>query len=123
MGTIKTVFKAVKFIIGRPSDLRKFFSPTAARGKTVWPKSPADMLRYGVRWDYDGVITKDDGKEYHKFQLQPNAGKIPTSIKQWCDKHGGTHSVMTTLYILKGTEPSAEIFEEAMQEAAARIPS
>jgi len=120
--TIKTIYTAVKFISGRPADLKKFFLPTASRGKTVWPKTAAELLRYGVRWDYDGVVTKEDGKEYHKYQLQPNAGKIPSSIKQWRDKNGGTHAVMTTLYIPKGIEPEADVFEKAMAEAIDNIP-
>lgn len=96
--------------------------PTVNRGKTVWPKTQADLLKYGIRWDYDGVVKKDDGKEYHKYQLQPNAGKIPSLIKQWRDKNGGTHAVMTTLYIPSGLEPEAGVFEEAMEEAIESIP-
>lgn len=74
MGLSKSVRTAISFVRDRPSDLKKFFEPTVGRGNTVWPRSPADMLRYGVRWDYDGEITRDDGNLYHKFQLQPNAG-------------------------------------------------
>lgn len=75
-------------------------------------KTQADLLKCGVRWDYDGVVKKDDGEEYHKYQLQPNAGKIPSSIKQWRDKNGG---MMTNLYIPKGLEPEAEVFERWRQ--------
>lgn len=85
------------------------------------PKTPADLLRYCVRWDYDGIVTKEDGKEYHKYQLQPNAGIIPSSIKQWRDKNGGT-AVMTTLYIPRGVEPEASVFEHAMDSAMESIP-
>ena len=120
-GLSKTLLTSISFIRGRPADLRKFFEPTVGKGKTVWPKSPADMLRYGVRWDYDGVITKDDGKEYHKYQLQPNAGKIPSSIKQWRDNNGGTHSVMAVMYIPKGVAPDAQIFEDEFKRAFATI--
>lgn len=120
--TIKSIYASIKYICGRPADLKKFFMPTVNRGKTVWPKTQADLLKYGIRWDYDGVVKKDDGKEYHKYQLQPNAGKIPSLIKQWRDKNGGTHAVMTTLYIPSGLEPEAGVFEEAMEEAIESIP-
>lgn len=67
------------------------------------------------------MITNDDGKEYHKYQSQPNARKIPSSIRQWRDRNGGTHAVMTTLYIPKGVEPEATIFENAMLESFRQI--
>ncbi|EFE37894.1 hypothetical protein TRV_07440 [Trichophyton verrucosum HKI 0517] len=112
----KQVVAVIGVIIGRPADLRKFFKPTVARGKTVWPKTPADLLRYGVRWDYDGVVDHL-GQQCHKYQLQPNAGKIPSTIKEWREKNGGTHAVITTMYIAVDTEPNAEIFEEAATNA------
>ncbi|PWY91882.1 hypothetical protein BO94DRAFT_461369 [Aspergillus sclerotioniger CBS 115572] len=113
----KSIVGVGKVVMGRPVDLKKFFSPTAARGKPVWPKTQADLLRYGVRWDYDGIITKEDGKEYHKFQLQPNAGKVPSTIKEWRDNNGGTHAVMATMYIDKGTNPDDETFEAAVKSS------
>lgn len=95
--TIKTIYAAVKFITERPADLKKFFFLTASRGKTVWPKTSA--CRLVALWSTMGLrryCDKEDGKGYHKYQLQPNTGKIPSSIKQWRDKNGGTHAVMTT---------------------------
>ncbi|KAM5467496.1 hypothetical protein MauCBS54593_005467 [Microsporum audouinii] len=121
MGLSKTLLTAIHFIRGRPADLRKFFEPTVARGKTVWPKTPADLLRFGVRWDYDGVITKSDGKEYHKYQLQPNAGKIPSSIKEWRDKNGGTHAVMAIMYIPKDVTVDGQLFEDEAIKAIKEI--
>jgi hypothetical protein len=44
----------------------------------------------GVRWDYDGEVSKTDGVYKFQFQMQPNAEKIPFSIKQWRVKKGGT---------------------------------
>lgn len=38
---------------------------------------------------------------YHKFQLQANAGSIPSSIARWRDTNGGTHAVMATVYVKK----------------------
>lgn len=93
----KRLYESGRAVISRNSDLRKFFTVTVTRGATVWPKKPADLLKYGVRWDYDGVITREDGKDYHKFELQPNAGKIPSTLKDWREKHGGTHAVITTM--------------------------
>jgi hypothetical protein len=46
--------------------------PTVKRGSTVFPKDPAEQKRLGVRYDYDGEITGEDGITYHKFQMQPN---------------------------------------------------
>ena len=114
---LKKIMAVGKVIRDRPADLKKFFNPTASRGKTVWPKNQADLLRYGVRWDYDGIVTKDDGKEYHKYQLQPNAGKIPSTIKEWRDNNGGTHAVMATMYIEKGSEPDDDAFEAAVKSS------
>jgi hypothetical protein len=112
----KTIKTAVSVISGRPADLKKFYQPSVARGKTVWPKSAADLLRYGVRWDYDGVVKLSDGKEYNKFQLQPNAGDIPSTIKRWREKNGGTHAVIGTMHIQKDKEPDARDFEATADE-------
>ncbi|DAA75419.1 TPA_exp: Uncharacterized protein A8136_1816 [Trichophyton benhamiae CBS 112371] len=118
MGNVfKLLLEVGKVVMGRPGDLRKFFAPTAERGKTVWPKKPADFLRYGVRWDYDGVIKGEDGKEYYKYQLQPNAGKIPSTIKAWRENNGGTHAVIATMYIEKGIDAKEEIFEQALRKS------
>ena len=42
--------------------------------------------------------------------MQPNAGtKIPSSIKQWREKNGGTHAVMANVYVKKdGTKEDAQ---------------
>jgi hypothetical protein len=79
---------------------KKFANPTVNRGKTVFPKLPKDQENLGWRWDYDGELTKD-GVVYHKFNCQPNAGKIPTSIKQWREKNGGTHAVIGSVLVKK----------------------
>ncbi|RAL03196.1 uncharacterized protein BO80DRAFT_423157 [Aspergillus ibericus CBS 121593] len=112
----KRVLAVVEVIISRPADLKKFYMPTVSRGKTVWPKSSADLLRYGVRWDYDGIVMHD-GKEYHRYQLQPNAGKIPSTIKDWRDKNGGTHAVIAVMHLPTNKEPEADEFEAAAREA------
>lgn len=112
----KKVFGVVQVISSKPSDLRKFFKPSVSKGKTVWPKTSADLLRYGVRWDYDGVVTYEN-KKCHKFQLQPNAGKIPSTIKQWRDKNGGTHAVIGVMYIPVDIDPDGKVLEEAAKEA------
>jgi len=103
-------------ISSKPSDLTKFFKPSVCRGKTVWPKTSTDLLRYGVRRDYDGVVTYEN-KKCHKFQLQPIAGKIPSTIKQWRDKNGGTHAVIGVMYIPVDTDPDGKVLEEAAKEA------
>lgn len=79
----------------------KLVQPTVDRGQTLWPGSTRDQLNFGIRFDYDGVITQG-GVEYHNYQLQPNAGKIPASIAEWRKKNGGTHAVMSSILIKKG---------------------
>ncbi|KAI9672561.1 MAG: hypothetical protein M1817_003327 [Caeruleum heppii] len=114
-GIKKCVRTVVEAILSRPGDLRKFFRVTVGRGQTVWPKSPKDQLRYGLRLDYDGVVTRN-GKEYNKFQVQPNAGKIPSPIKEWRESHGGTHAVFGTVFIEKDVDPNGAIFAGAIDE-------
>ncbi|EAS27296.2 uncharacterized protein CIMG_09901 [Coccidioides immitis RS] len=97
---------------------RKFTNPTAGRGKTAFPKGQAEQERLGVRWDYDGEVTKGD-EVYHKFQMQPNAGKVPSSIKRWREGHGGTHAVMSTALVKK--DGSKEDVEKGLNEAAASV--
>nr|POE94650.1 hypothetical protein CFP56_16887 [Quercus suber] len=109
----KSIQVAIQLIRGRPADLRKFYQPSVARGKTVWPKTAADLLRYGVRWDYDGVIKLSDGKDYHKYQLQPNAGNIPSTLKRWREANGGTHAVIGVMYIEQGKEVDGDDFVAA----------
>jgi hypothetical protein len=74
------------------------------------------FLRYGVRWDYDGVVQLSDGKEYHKFQLQPNAGEIPLTIKRWREKNGGIHAVIGSMHTQKDKEADAQDFEATATE-------
>ncbi|KIW39676.1 uncharacterized protein PV06_08268 [Exophiala oligosperma] len=94
---------------------KKFTDPSVGRGKTVFPKNEADKERLGIRWDYDGEVTKADGT-YHKFQMQPNAGKVPASIEDWKKKHGGTHAVMATAFVKKGG--SKNDVKEGLEKAA-----
>jgi hypothetical protein len=98
---------------------KKFTEVSVARGKTVFPKSSADQERVGVRWDYDGQISRLDGV-YNKFQMQPNAGKIPSSIKQWREANGGTHSVMASAYVKQGG--SKDDVKKGLEEAAKSVP-
>ena len=82
---------------------------------TAFPKTPAQQERFGVRYDYDGEITGEDGTTYHK---QPNAGKTPTSIKRWKEKEGGTHAVMANVFVKKhGTKADVK---DALVEAHKR---
>lgn len=92
---------------------KKFVKPTVGRGKTVWPQTEKDLEKYGIRWDYDGEVTVKD-VVYHKYQCQPNAGKVPTSIKKWREANGGTHAVMGNMLVKKDGE--AEDVRAAMDE-------
>ena len=98
---------------------KKLARPTVGRGSTAYPKDPAEQQRLGVRYDYDGEITRD-GTVYHKFQMQPNAGNdIPSTIKKWRDANGGTHAVMTKVFVKK--DGTKEDVESALAEAHKEI--
>ena len=102
----------------RSGAWKKLADPSASRGNTEWPKSKADLEKIGVRLDYDGQITQG-GTIYHKYQCQPNAGKIPSSIKDWRESHGGTHAVMASIYVKK--DGSKEEVKAAIDEGVKRI--
>lgn len=97
---------------------KRLVNPSASRGQTQWPKSNADLERIGVRFDYDGQVTHG-GTTYHKYQCQPNAGKIPSSIKTWRESNGGTHAVMTSIFIKK--DGSKEEVKAAIDEGVKQI--
>ncbi|KAJ5679387.1 hypothetical protein N7462_007631 [Penicillium macrosclerotiorum] len=78
-------------------EIRK---PERGTRQDGFPKSQAEQERLGVRWDYDGEITEGDDL-YHKFQMQPKAEKVPSSIKRWRESNGGTHAVMATALVKK----------------------
>lgn len=88
----------VDAVIGGTNIWSKLGRPTVGRGGTQWPKSSSEQERHGVRFDYDGEIT-ENGQKYHKWQVQPNAGKIPSSWKEWRDKNGGTHAVIGSIKV------------------------
>ena len=50
------------------------------------------------------------------FAQQANAGKVPSSIKQWRESNGGTHAVMATGYVKK--DGTKEDVEKGLYEAA-----
>lgn len=84
------------------SGWKKLAYPTVGRGLTAYPKTSGDLQRLGIRYDYDGEITGQDGIVYHKFQMQANAGDdIPNTIKNWRAANGGTHSIMADVYVKK----------------------
>jgi hypothetical protein len=74
-----------------------------------------EQEKFGIRFDYDGTITQD-GVSYHKFQVQPNAGKVPTSISNWMKRNGNsTHAVMADVLIKDGATENE--VEEAVENA------
>lgn len=102
------------FILGQGSNVwKKLTKPTVPVGGTQWPKSASELERQGVRFDYDGTVT-EDGQEFHRYQIQPNAGKIPSAWKRWRDEHGGTHAVIGTLKVKK--DATMEEFREALEK-------
>ena len=113
--------KVIRTAIGQATEgntWQKFANPSAGRGNTVFPKSKAEQERIGIRWDYDGQVEKD-GTVYHKFQLQPNAGKVPSTIKRWRDANGGTHAVMASVLVKK--DGTKEDVETALKEGAESV--
>ena len=94
---------------------KKFTSVSVSRGKTVFPKAPKDLENIGIRFDFDGEVDID-GETHNKLQVQPNAGKVPTWVRNWRDKNGGTHAVMGTMYVKKNG--SVEDVENAFEEFA-----
>ena len=107
------VFKALIAEATKGNTWQKFAYPSAARGKTAYPKTPGDQERYGIRYDYDTLVNKD-GTDFHTFKMQPNKGKIPPSIKLWRDKNG-TDAVMATVWVKK--DASAEEVKAALEAA------
>lgn len=110
--------KAVVTFVVEGNAWKKFTNPTAGRGKTAFPKTSAELERLGVRFDYDKEVEKD-GKVFHKFEMQPNAGKIPSSIKNWREANGGTHAVMADVYVKKDGD-KADV-EAALKEAIEKV--
>ncbi|PGH34812.1 hypothetical protein GX50_02373 [[Emmonsia] crescens] len=96
---MKKIFRTAKGMISAAS--KKFTSVTAIRGGTAYPKKPSELLNLGIRWDFDGEVTIN-GVVYNKFQVQPNAGKVPPSVSEWRRKNGGTHAVMGSMFVKKG---------------------
>src|SRR5258708_21645330 len=64
---------------------------------------------------YVGEFERGEGVTYHKYEMQPNGGDdIPTSIKNWRNKNGGTHAVMVEVFVRKdGTKEDVEAALEA----------
>ncbi|PKX96285.1 uncharacterized protein P174DRAFT_457094 [Aspergillus novofumigatus IBT 16806] len=94
----------------------KLAKPTVGRGKTQWPKAPSDLENHGVCFDYDGTL-EEDGQVYHKYQVQPNVGKIPSSWKEWRDKHGGTHAVIGIIKIKQDvTKDDVDLALKSLEE-------
>lgn len=115
------IINSMRYVTERPSLLRKFFAPKVGRGKTIWPLTDKQLLRYGFWWDFDGVFTKEEG-DFFKYQLQLNAGKIPSTLALWRKTIGGTHATLTSMYIPVATEPDVEIFQQALKTAIDEIP-
>jgi hypothetical protein len=114
MKTLKAVSKG----INDSGAWKKLATPTVSRGKTAWPKSQPELERYGVRFDYDGEV-EHDGQKFHKYQLQPNAGKIPASIEDWRNKNGGTHGVMTSIMVRQ--DATKEEVAQAVDDAIKKV--
>jgi hypothetical protein len=45
---------------------KKLARPTVGRGKTTFPNSQKELQRLGVRFGYDGEVTRD-GTQYHEY--------------------------------------------------------
>ncbi|KAF7197359.1 hypothetical protein HII31_01169 [Pseudocercospora fuligena] len=118
LGTMKKAFSKVSKKAVEGNNWAKFTAPTVSRGKTAFPSGTQAQSQLGVRYDYDGVVTKD-GVECHKYNVQPNAGNdIPSEFKRWREANGGTHAVMGSVFVKKdGTKADVEkALEEGHKE-------
>lgn len=79
---------------------KKFTNVSVGRGKTAFPKAPKQLENLGLRFDFDGEVQRN-GITYNKFQVQPNAGKVNSTIRAWKEKNGGSHAVMGVMYVKK----------------------
>ncbi|KAL8749242.1 MAG: hypothetical protein Q9184_006883, partial [Pyrenodesmia sp. 2 TL-2023] len=112
-------FNKVKTICVQTEGWKKLVTVTVPPGKTAWPKQPSLQERVGLRVDFarevivqEKVTRKDEvtqeevvaveGVVYNEHNVQPNQGKISSFLKDWRDKHGGTHAVMATMRVKKG---------------------
>jgi hypothetical protein len=114
----KVLNKIEQSLVG--SAVSKLTNVSVSRGKTAWPKAEKDLMNLGIRFDYDGEVTQN-GIVYNKFQVQPNAGKVPSSVQQWRDNNGGTHAVMGSMLVKKGgtkddVEDAFAQFEDAFKK-------
>ncbi|KAF8988674.1 hypothetical protein BDQ17DRAFT_1257543 [Cyathus striatus] len=94
------------------NNWKKLTSPAVERGGTALPLTEKDKQNIGIRFDYDGEITGEDGITYHKFEVQPNAGKVDPAIKKFRNKYG-THAVIANAYVKK--DGRKEDVEDALQ--------
>jgi len=91
------------------NNFKKLTNPTVPRGKTAIPKDPNDQESIGIRLDFDGKITGSDGNTYNKYQMQFNAGKIPSVMKRRRDENGSTHPVLADVLVKQdGTKDDVE---------------
>ncbi|KAF1823267.1 uncharacterized protein K489DRAFT_191184 [Dissoconium aciculare CBS 342.82] len=100
---------------------KKLLNPTVGMHLTAFPKTARDLESLGVRFDYAGHVI-EDGKKFHRFQVQVNAGdKIPKSWKVWREKHSkgkGTHAIIATIKVPdSGTKDDvAQAFDDVQDE-------
>jgi hypothetical protein len=121
ISVMQKAFKDVTKKAVEGNTYTKFTQPKISRGKTAFPSGPQLQKQLGVRYDYDGEVTKG-GIDCHKYNLQPNAGnEVPSSIKRWREKNGGTHAVMASVYVKK--DGSKEDVEKALEEAHKSVSS
>ena len=79
---------------------KRLTKPTVNQGKTAVPRAPRYQQHIGLRLDYAGEVIRN-GVVEHKYQLQANSGKVHTSIENWKRRNGGTHAVISTIYVKK----------------------
>lgn len=60
----------------------KFLNVKVNRGRTAFPSTSKEKQNLGIRFDFDGEETAEDGSVYNLFQVQPNAGDVPSAFKK-----------------------------------------
>ncbi|KAG2115176.1 uncharacterized protein F5147DRAFT_769636 [Suillus discolor] len=99
------------------SYILSLLNKTAKRCRLLTKDKMKKVLRTAITHAVDGKAwqklanpTAGRGK-----MLQANAGKVPSTIKQWREANGGTHAVMADVFVKK--DGTKEDVEEGLEAA------
>lgn len=112
--------KVKNAVLKHANSYKKLVRPSIALRKTAFPRTAAELENLGVRFDFEDT-TEENGKKFHRFQVQVNAGnKIPTSWKQWRQKNEkGTYRIVATVKV--PDDGTKEDFQAALDAVDSEI--